>query len=341
MAISVDKVYRTLLSILNKENRGYITPDEFNKIAAQAQLGVIDNNIDGYNMSMNKKKNYSSNLGYGDNAAFYREKLEEVSNTTTVTFSGGTATLPTATEFYKILEVYGADGITMYEEIPKSELRHILSSPLATPSANFPIYYLDGNGQTMYVKPNTTALDAATVSIEHIAFPANPRWGYTASEVTGAYIYDSNTYVADGLVISPTAFTTFTTNVSGVTDDIYLLNASVSGGGTQQIVATVESGAVTNVEIASSGSGYEVGYTIAASSGLFGSGSGSLTLTVAAENLYSGSTAGSIDFALHPSDETKLIENIMAYAGITIRDPEITQQAVALMQSDKISEQNS
>ena len=31
MAISVDTVYKTVLLILNKEQRGYMTPDEFNK----------------------------------------------------------------------------------------------------------------------------------------------------------------------------------------------------------------------------------------------------------------------------------------------------------------------
>jgi hypothetical protein len=341
MAISVDKVYRTLLSILNKENRGYITPDEFNKIATQAQLGVIDSNIDGYNISMNKKKNYSSNLGYGDNAAFYREKLEEITDTVQVTFTSGVATLPTDTEFYKILEVYGADGITMYEEIPKSELRHILSSPLAAPMDKFPIYYLDSKGQSMYVKPNTTALDAAEVSIEHIVFPENPRWGYSISETTRAYNYDSNTYVADGLVISTNAFTTFTTNVSGATNGVSTVNAARSTSGTQPLVVTVESGVVTNVGVTVSNSGYSVGDTLTVAATDLGTTGTPLVITLSAENIYSGTTQGSINFSLHPSDEKKLIEVIMAYSGITIRDPEITQQAVALMQSDKISEQNS
>ena len=31
MAINVNTVYTTVLTILNKEQRGYLTPDEFNK----------------------------------------------------------------------------------------------------------------------------------------------------------------------------------------------------------------------------------------------------------------------------------------------------------------------
>ena len=42
MAISVDTVYKTVLFILNKEQRGYMTPEEFNKVGAQAQLEIFE-----------------------------------------------------------------------------------------------------------------------------------------------------------------------------------------------------------------------------------------------------------------------------------------------------------
>ena len=41
MAISVDSVYKTVLLILNKEQRGYLTPDEFSKIGTQVQLEIF------------------------------------------------------------------------------------------------------------------------------------------------------------------------------------------------------------------------------------------------------------------------------------------------------------
>ena len=43
MAISVDTVYKTVLLILNKEQRGYMTPDEFNKIGTQVQENSLRN----------------------------------------------------------------------------------------------------------------------------------------------------------------------------------------------------------------------------------------------------------------------------------------------------------
>ena len=64
MAINVDKVYKSVLSILNKEQRGYVTPDEFNKIATQAQLGLLDRNIFEYNKMVNMQNEGTVNKTY-------------------------------------------------------------------------------------------------------------------------------------------------------------------------------------------------------------------------------------------------------------------------------------
>ena len=40
MAISIDRVYQKVLTFANKEQRGYITPQEFNLFADQAQMEI-------------------------------------------------------------------------------------------------------------------------------------------------------------------------------------------------------------------------------------------------------------------------------------------------------------
>jgi len=40
--VSVDTVYQRVLAIANKEQRGYITPQEFNLLANQAQMVIFD-----------------------------------------------------------------------------------------------------------------------------------------------------------------------------------------------------------------------------------------------------------------------------------------------------------
>jgi len=42
MAVSIDTVYQRVLAIANKEQRGYVTPQEFNILANQAQMDIFE-----------------------------------------------------------------------------------------------------------------------------------------------------------------------------------------------------------------------------------------------------------------------------------------------------------
>ena len=42
MSVNVNTVYSTVLSILNKEQRGYLTPSQFDQIAKQVQLEIFE-----------------------------------------------------------------------------------------------------------------------------------------------------------------------------------------------------------------------------------------------------------------------------------------------------------
>ena len=42
MAVSIDTVYQRVLAILNKEQRGYLTPEEYNLFANQAQMDIFE-----------------------------------------------------------------------------------------------------------------------------------------------------------------------------------------------------------------------------------------------------------------------------------------------------------
>ena len=63
MAISVDTVYQRVLVLANKEQRGYITPQEFNLLANQAQLHIFEN----YFHDLNRlERNPGNNYQYAD-----------------------------------------------------------------------------------------------------------------------------------------------------------------------------------------------------------------------------------------------------------------------------------
>ena len=56
MAVSVDTVYKTVLYILNKEQRGYITPDEFNKLGEQVQMETFEQYFEELNQQLQDRE---------------------------------------------------------------------------------------------------------------------------------------------------------------------------------------------------------------------------------------------------------------------------------------------
>ena len=54
MNINIDTVYQRVLAIANKEQRGYITPQEFNLFANHAQMDIFEQYF--YDMERNEEK---------------------------------------------------------------------------------------------------------------------------------------------------------------------------------------------------------------------------------------------------------------------------------------------
>jgi hypothetical protein len=73
MAINVDQVYKTVLLIINKEQRGYLTPNEFNKLATQVQLDILDTYFETINQQLRVPQNESE---YGDRYKTVQERLD-------------------------------------------------------------------------------------------------------------------------------------------------------------------------------------------------------------------------------------------------------------------------
>ena len=72
MAVSVDTVYRTVLLIMNKESRGYLTPDEYNRIGNQVQLEMFNEYFEDLNQQLRIPENDSE---YSNRVKNLEEKL--------------------------------------------------------------------------------------------------------------------------------------------------------------------------------------------------------------------------------------------------------------------------
>lgn len=62
----INSVRNTVLSVVNKNNYGYISPSDFNLYAQQAQLEIFEEYFSGYNTLVNKENLRSSGTGYAD-----------------------------------------------------------------------------------------------------------------------------------------------------------------------------------------------------------------------------------------------------------------------------------
>ena len=72
MAINIDKVYQRVLAIANKEQRGYITPQEFNLFANQAQMNIFEQYFYDINQFDRTRGNSTE---YADISSILEEKI--------------------------------------------------------------------------------------------------------------------------------------------------------------------------------------------------------------------------------------------------------------------------
>jgi hypothetical protein len=186
MAINVNKVYRVVLAVLNKEQRGLLTPDQYNRLARLSQLDLIEKAFHDYNRAVNRDIAFRTSTEYGDISANIKEKIDALSKESTLSISTGTVAQPT--DLYKVIAISTNSRSRQIEEIQKSRLIYLNASKLTTPSSTYPVYYLEGTD--IKVLPNTIS----TATIDYIKVPADPNWAFTGGG-TAAYVYDSGSSV--------------------------------------------------------------------------------------------------------------------------------------------------
>lgn len=191
MAVSVDTVYQRVLGILNKEQRGYVTPQEFNLFANQAQLDIFEQ----YFYDINQFGRIAGNsTEYSDMLTLLNEKINLFETAASMAYSGGYFTLPS--NLYRLGSIIYTNtttnpfGVVSNEEIEverinKNEFLYINSSPLTKPKNVRPIYIADTNGVKAY---GNSALITG-IKCNYIKKPAKAQWGYQM--VYGEALYDS------------------------------------------------------------------------------------------------------------------------------------------------------
>lgn len=202
MAVNVDVVYKTVLSILNKEQRGYMTPQEFNKTATQVQLEIFEQYFDDLNQQLRVNQ---SDYEYADRVANIDEKMSIFKTTGLCNYTpnsaGGYFTLPT-TDIYGVSQNLYRLGTLAYkneynvqigplEELQKYEFYYIQNSRLTASTKKNPTFFRESN--RVVVAPNTIVGDNVIIA-NYIRKPLDPVWGFTVG-TRGQYIYNPSIYV--------------------------------------------------------------------------------------------------------------------------------------------------
>ena len=186
MAINVNAVYKTVLLILNQQQRGYMTPDEFNKVATQVQLNIFERYEDDLNQMYRVPQNDTE---YANRVKNIEDNLQYFQRTGTTTGTNPFTLVPGTTPFNdqpgaaNITDTIYRLGSVIYKDIElsqysqRNEILQILRSPLTQPTKSFPIYLYENN--LVYVYPTTIINSVGElITFSYLKSPANVVWGF-------------------------------------------------------------------------------------------------------------------------------------------------------------------
>ena len=163
--VAVDNVYRTVLNILNKESRGYITPSEFNTLAKQAQTEIFEQY---FTTQYRIQQGPMSDGDYSDLLRNVEEKITFFDNTSDVlTRVEQIAQYPD--DFYRLGTTFTEANSTHVTEVSHKDVLYINKAPLTAPTANQPVYTRHEGGIRVYP-------DNIDVRMVYVRIPATPMW---------------------------------------------------------------------------------------------------------------------------------------------------------------------
>jgi len=170
--VSIDNVYKTVLNILNKENRGYIVPEEFNTLATQAQNEIFEGYFSLRNYVVSNDSDYSDVKKNVEEKIALFENEETISAGTDFDNAEGNTTSSYYAypgNFYRLGSV-AANAIHV-EEISNKDLLYVNRAPLTKPTINNPVYVRHEGG--VVIHPTT---GISSINISYVRKPATPNW---------------------------------------------------------------------------------------------------------------------------------------------------------------------
>lgn len=206
--VNINTVYTTILYILNKEQRGYITPLEFNSLAEQVQEEIFQSYFpDGNQLNRQNQNNTQNDTEFFNMFKDTAYKLYPFENEANFTYDAANegfyyAGTGTIYKLGEIISTYNAINPT-YNSITqltsKSDYSQITRSKLTAPTASYPIAYTTNAViPTVPISLSRLFIKVSPVpnilKINCLFKPTVPSWTFTTGNL-GQYLYNSATSV--------------------------------------------------------------------------------------------------------------------------------------------------
>jgi len=299
MAVNVDIVYKTVLLILNKEQRGNLSPDEFNKVATQVQLEIFESYFETLNQQVRRP----------DNDTEYADRVKNVDQDISVFKTYGNAAYVQAGGYFTLPTTSGAGVATQTLTGNGTAISFPFTSITSSQLASSVIAVTIGG-------VSTTAFTISGANIIFNSIPANS----AAIVVTatpedfyrlGTVIYQNEKEVQlsqrnDLLYLNSTPLIAPTT-----TYPIYLYENSKLYLYPQSITS--------DIQVSYLRKPVDVIWNFTIPSG---------------QNYYQYNPTNSVDFELSKTEQSNIILKVLLYSGVVIRDPSIIQVASQQVQQE-------
>jgi hypothetical protein len=305
MAINVNTVYRTVLLILNKEQRGMLTPDEFNKVSTQVQLQIFEEYFNVLDLQVRKPDNITE---YGDRLKNTGHDISVFKEYGDCTFNPaeGKFTLPVTAGSTVYTQNFTGDGQTASFQFTTITAEQIDSSNV--------LIYIDGvlaSSGTYSLSDTSITFNQPPANQAVILVTAKPEDFYRL----GSVFYNNEKEVQliqrnDLVYVNSNPLTK-----PSVTYPVFLYESHKI----QVVPATITS----NITVSYLRKPMDVRWNFSIPQG---------------QAYYRYDPAGSIDFELNKSEQSNVINRILLYAGVVVKDPSIIQVAQQQVQADTIKE---
>jgi hypothetical protein len=208
----INSVRNTVMFLLNKDNRGYVSPSEFDYFAKQAQLEIFESYFTDYARSVAMQNMRKKGQNYGDTVQHIQNKIDKFYTDKILTYIDFDSSsvgeeqdyfeLPE--DLYKLINItylggFGSDtsmsGGRIIQPIAPHKFDMVVNSNLSKPTVFYPVYVRKGDN--IYVRPlsiqgNPGVKNDSPVIANYIRKPADPHWGYVTISSDPIYNSDSS-----------------------------------------------------------------------------------------------------------------------------------------------------